>query len=50
MYRDIVGQNIRQYRVAHKWTQEKLGDLLAVSHQVVSKWENGIAVPELGML
>ena len=47
MVNEILGANIRKYRLAFNWTQEKLADALCVSHQVISKWENGIATPDI---
>ncbi len=50
MLNEILGENIRKYRLTFNWTQEKLADVLSVSHQVVSKWENGIAYPDIATL
>ena len=36
-----VGENIAKYRKVMGYTQEQLGDLVGVSGQAVSKWENG---------
>ncbi|MBQ8358957.1 MAG: helix-turn-helix transcriptional regulator [Oscillospiraceae bacterium] len=50
MVNDILGTNIRKHRLARNWTQEMLADVLCVSHQVISKWENGIATPDITAL
>lgn len=50
MVNEILGTNIRQNRLNLNWTQEKLAEKLCVSHQVVSKWENGIATPDIATL
>ncbi len=50
MVNKILGTNIRKKRLGLNWTQEKLADLLCVSHQVISKWENGIAAPDIATL
>ena len=50
MVNEILGSNIRKSRLAFNWTQEKLADILCVSHQVISKWENGIAAPDIATL
>ena len=50
MVNEILGANIRKYRLSLNWTQEKLADILCVSHQVISKWENGIATPDIAIL
>lgn len=46
MIANVLGENIRQFRLAHNWTQEKLSSVLCISHQVVSKWENGLTTPD----
>ncbi len=45
-----IGQHIKELRIRRGWTQEKLGELLSVSHQVISKWENAITCPDVCML
>lgn len=50
MLNEILGNTIRKYRLSQNWTQEKLGEVLSVSHQVISKWENGITTPDIQML
>ncbi len=50
MLSEKLGKNIRKHRLSRKWTQERLGELLMVSCQAVSKWENGIAMPDVQML
>ncbi len=50
MVNEILGANIRKHRLAFNWTQERLSDALCVSHQVISKWENGIATPDITTL
>lgn len=37
-----LNENIRNLRLEKKLSQEKLGELLGVSAQAVSKWEQGI--------
>ena len=49
MVNEILGANIRKYRLAFNWTQEEFADILCVSHQVISKWENGIAAPDIAI-
>ena len=41
-----IGNNIILYRKKMNLTQKDLGDMLNVSPQAVSKWENGQAEPD----
>jgi len=45
-----LGENIYKQRTAKNLSQEDLANLLEVSRQSVSKWENDSAVPELDKL
>ncbi len=45
-----IGKNIKKLREAKQITQEQLGKLLNVSHQAVSKWENGVTLPDVLIL
>lgn len=42
-----IGRAIAQLRRAMKMTQQTLAACLYVSHQAVSKWENGVALPDV---
>ena len=44
-----IGEKIANYRKAKGYTQEQLGELVGVSGQAVSKWENG-GVPDTYLL
>ena len=44
-----IGENIARYRKEKGYTQEQLGELVGVSGQAVSKWENG-GVPDTYLL
>ncbi len=37
----VIGDQIRKYRAQKKYTQEKLGSIIGVTTQAVSKWECG---------
>lgn len=37
----VIGEQIKKYRIQKKYTQEKLGSLIGVTTQAVSKWERG---------
>ena len=45
-----IGKRIRMLRKNKDITQEKLAEILSVSPQSVSKWENGISVPDVELL
>lgn len=45
-----IGQFIQNQRKAAGMTQKELADKLNVSFQAVSKWENGDALPDTGIL
>ncbi len=45
-----MGEQIAYLRAGKKWTQEQLAEILKVSPQAVSKWENGKAAPEIPLL
>ena len=40
-----IGNKIRKLRYRTSLTQEQLADMLKVSAQAVSKWENAVAMP-----
>ena len=44
-----IGQQIKRYRVEMGYTQEKLGQLIGVTSQAVSKWERG-SVPDAELI
>ncbi len=43
-------RKIKELRKAQDVTQEKLADYLNISYQAVSKWENGLALPDITLL
>jgi len=45
-----VGAYITILRKAKKMTQGKLAELLGISHQAVSNWERGAALPDITLL
>ena len=40
-----LSDKMQQYRRLNKYSQEKLAELLGVSRQAVTKWENGKSAP-----
>ena len=45
-----IGQYIQHLRKAAGMTQKDLAEKLSISFQAVSKWENGDALPDTGLL
>ncbi len=45
----ILGEQIKKYRIKKGYTQEKLGSIIGVTTQAVSKWERG-SVPDAELL
>lgn len=41
-----TGQRLAKLRKDHKYTQEKLGEILEVTRQSISKWESDQAFPK----
>lgn len=50
MCRIAIGENIRRYRNENKMTQEEFGQLLGISAQAISKWENEKNYPDIVLL
>ena len=47
---ETIGTRISRFRKAKGLTQEELASRLGVSAQAVSKWENDISCPDIGLL
>lgn len=45
-----IGEVIKQLRITHSITQEKLAEYLNVSAQSISKWENGLSYPDITLI
>ncbi|MCL2212514.1 MAG: helix-turn-helix domain-containing protein [Oscillospiraceae bacterium] len=45
-----IGTKIKELRKKQDVTQEKLADYLNLSYQAVSKWENGLAYPDITLV
>ena len=45
-----IGQSIRELRCARGLTQEQLAEHLNVTAQAISKWENGIGMPDISQV
>ena len=47
---EMIGTKIQTLRKNKGITQEQLAEVLAVSAQAVSKWENGVSMPDIHLL
>ena len=41
---EILGKNIRKKRIEQNISQEYLAEILDISRQSISKWENGVSL------
>lgn len=48
--RQNIGSILKELRTKHNLTQEQLAELIGVSSQAVSKWENNISYPDVSLL
>ena len=46
----LLNENISKYRKVNKMTQEDLAEALGVTFAAVSKWERGLATPDLELI
>lgn len=47
---NIIGKNIKEKRKKCGFTQEEVANRIAVTPQAVSKWENGVGLPDITQL
>ena len=45
-----IGENLKKLREEKKVTQDTLAEYLGVTYQAVSRWENGLAYPDIELL
>jgi len=45
-----LNELLKNFRIKNKMTQEQLADKIHVSHQTISKWEQGINTPSIDNL
>ena len=50
MDNEVIGNNIAKWRKEKGMTQDQLAEQLSVSAQAVSKWENGISLPDITLV
>ena len=50
MCRIAIGENIRRFMIEKNLTQEEFGQLLGISAQAISKWENEKNYPDIVLL
>ncbi len=46
----LIGNRIKELRKERGMTQEQLADLVGISFQAISKWENNIALPDITLV
>ncbi|MBR4496964.1 MAG: helix-turn-helix domain-containing protein, partial [Acholeplasmatales bacterium] len=46
----LLNENISKYRKENKMTQEDLAEALGVTFAAVSKWERGLATPDIELI
>jgi len=49
MNQEKIGKFILELRLEKNMTQKELGDKLGVSYKAVSKWENGVCLPDASL-
>ena len=50
MEQEKFGKLIKDLRKKHNLTQKDLADKLGVTYQAVSKWENGLNMPDTALI
>lgn len=50
MEQEKIGKFISELRKEKNMTQEELGELLGVTSKSISRWENGITMPDISIL
>ena len=46
----MIGERILQYRLEHRISQQKFGEMIGVTSQAVSKWERDVCCPDISLL
>ena len=50
MNQEEIGKKIKKIRIDNNLTQRELADILGVTYQAVSKWENGKNLPDISIM
>lgn len=50
MNQDKIGKFIYELRIKNNYTQKELANMLSVTSQAISKWENGRGIPDIEQL
>ena len=50
MNKQLLGNKIKKLRLSMNLSQDNLSDLLFITPQAISKWENGINCPDISLL
>ena len=50
MNQEEIGKKIKKIRMDNNLTQREFADLLGVTYQAVSKWENGKNLPDISIM
>ena len=45
-----IGNKIKELRLKRNITQEKMANYIGISAQAISKWENGISLPDISQV
>lgn len=46
----MINFKLAELRKKNNLTQQELGDIVCVSYQTISKWENGVSYPDMSVL
>ena len=50
MNQEKIGQFLKKLRQKHNLTQKQFADKYNVTYQAVSKWENGLNMPDTALM
>lgn len=47
MENNIIGKSIKAIRIEQGLSQQRLADLIGITHASISYWENGVNIPNV---